>query len=115
MEKKQKKSPLYLLTGLLIGLAIGLFVGWFVLPTKFFDITPASLHDDFKADYLLLAAQAWDADRDIGRAYSRIREMSDPVDYNELEILQEKLMAGPDTRERADIAMKLILAMKSYR
>ena len=115
MQGTEKKSPLFILTGLLLGLAIGIFVGWFVVPIRYYDITPSSLHEDFKADYLLLTAQSWDADKDIGRAYSRINEMMNPVDYDYLEVLQEKLAAGSETAERAEIAKKLILALKSYR
>lgn len=42
-----------------IGLSIGLFYGRVVSPVKLVDTNPASLRDDYKADYVLMVAEVF--------------------------------------------------------
>ena len=98
MERKPKQAPLYLLTGLLIGLALGLLIGYRMLPVQFFDIAPSSLQPDYQRDYLALVGLAYNADKDIGRGYSRISQMMSPVDIDSLRSMSLKLNDSPGTQ-----------------
>ncbi|MBQ6508216.1 MAG: hypothetical protein IJI07_01975 [Flexilinea sp.] len=98
MERKHKQAPLYLLTGLLVGLALGLLIGYRMLPVQFFDIAPSSLQPDYQRDYLALVGLAYNADKDIGRGYSRISQMMSPVDIDTLRTMSLKLNDSPDTQ-----------------
>ena len=114
MAGTRRKAPLYLLTGLLIGLALGLLVGYRLFPVKFFDITPASLHHDFQDDYLAAVGLAYKADKDIGRAYSRISEMMSPIDIDQLRTLSLKLEDDAETRGSYEPVRTFINDLQNY-
>ncbi len=114
MAGKTKQAPLYLLTGLLIGLAIGLLVGYRIFPVKFFDIAPASLHQDFKPDYLAMVGLAYKADRDIGRGYSRISEMMSPIDIDQLRTYSLKLNEDSEKLSSYEPVRTFINDLQSY-
>ena len=112
--RKGKQAPLYLLTGLLIGLALGLLVGYRIFPVQFFDITPASLHQDFKKDYLEMTGLAYHADKDIGRAYSRISEMMSPIDIDYLRTLNLNLEKDAVTKSSYEPVRVFINDLQNY-
>ena len=66
------KGALVLLVALALGLAAGLGYAWGVNPVSYTDTSPASLRDDFRADYLTLVASAYDATGDLPRARARL-------------------------------------------
>ena len=98
MERKPKQAPLYLLTGLLLGIALGLLIGYRMLPVQFFDIAPSSLQPDYQRGYLAMVGLAYNADKDIGRGYSRISQMMSPVDIDTLRAMSIKLNDNPNTQ-----------------
>lgn len=55
-----------------VGVALGLFYGWIVDPLRFLDTTPASLRADFRADYVLMIAEAFHAQRDADLARKQL-------------------------------------------
>ena len=57
---------------LTLGIALGLFYGWVVDPADFFDLTPDTLRADYKADYVLMTAEAYRAELDAGLAARRL-------------------------------------------
>ncbi len=114
MAGKRKQAPLYLLTGLLIGLCLGLLVGYRIFPVKFFDIAPASLHQDFKPDYLAMVSLSYKADQDIGRAYSRVTQMMSPIDIDQLRALSLKLSEDAEKASGYEASRSLIKALQTY-
>jgi hypothetical protein len=48
----------------ILGIALGLGYGWKIDPVKFVDTTPASLRADFRADFVLMAAEVFAANHD---------------------------------------------------
>jgi len=114
MAGKQKQAPLYLLTGLLIGLAIGLLIGYRFFPVQFFDITPVSLHEDFKQDYLSIVGMAYYADQDIGRGYSRISQMMSPVDIDQLRTMNLKIGDNPQLSNSYEQVRTFINDLQAY-
>ena len=114
MAGKPKQAPLYLLTGLLIGAAIGLLVGYRIFPVQFFDIAPVSLHEDFRQDYLVTVGMAYHADKDIGRAYSRMSQMTSPIDIDELRAMSLKIEDNADNRGYYEQIRSFINDLQSY-
>jgi hypothetical protein len=57
---------------LLLGIAAGLTYGWVIDPVDFYDLTPDTLRADYKADYVLMTAEAYHVEQDPGRAARRL-------------------------------------------
>jgi hypothetical protein len=63
---------LFILIALAAGIGLGLAYGWLVDPVEFFDLTPDTLRADYKADYVLMVAEAYRAEQDPGLAARRL-------------------------------------------
>jgi hypothetical protein len=57
---------------LILGAGLGLAYGWYVDPVDFFDLTPDTLRADYKADYVLMTAEAYRVEQDPGLAARRL-------------------------------------------
>jgi len=55
-----------------LGAVAGLFYGWVVNPVEYVDIAPASLRVDYQSDYVLMAAEAYQVEPDLGLAVRRL-------------------------------------------
>jgi hypothetical protein len=62
----------FVVLALLAGVGLGLAYGWLVDPVDYFDLTPDTLKADYKADYVLMVAEAYRADQDPGLAARRL-------------------------------------------
>jgi hypothetical protein len=63
---------IFIVLALLAGVGIGLTYGWVLDPVDFFDLTPDTLRADYKADYVLMTAEAYHAGQDPGMAARRL-------------------------------------------
>ena len=63
---------LFILIALAAGFGMGLAYGWYVDPVEFFDLTPDTLRADYKADYVLMVAEAYRGEQDPGLAARRL-------------------------------------------
>jgi hypothetical protein len=57
---------------LILGLVAGLSYGWWIAPVQYVDTTPASLREDYRADYVLMVAEGFGADHDSETARRRL-------------------------------------------
>ncbi len=57
---------------ILIGIGLGLFYGLVLDPVDYVDTTPNSLRQDYQADYVLMVAEAYQAERDPAVADARL-------------------------------------------
>ncbi len=114
MVETGRKGPYYLLTGLIIGLILGIFYGWIINPTRYVDISPEALHPDQKKQYLLLVAESYQANEDIGRSYYRIKQMTNPVNIDELRAMLLEMESDPDYTEQFDVVRNFINDLDSY-
>ena len=62
----------FVLLALILGAGLGLAYGWYVNPVDFFDLTPDTLRADYKADYVLMTAEAYSVELDPGLAARRL-------------------------------------------
>jgi len=62
------KLPMRILTGILLGLLLGLLYGWLIRPVEYVDTTPDALRADYRADYILMVAEAYASDSDLDLA-----------------------------------------------
>jgi hypothetical protein len=56
----------------LIGIALGLVYGWVIAPIQYIDVTPNILREDYRADYVLMVAEAHQNEQDPETAARRI-------------------------------------------
>jgi hypothetical protein len=63
---------IFSLLALIIGIGIGIAYGWYIDPVDYFDLTPDTLRADFKADYVLMTAEAYRVEQDPGLAARRL-------------------------------------------
>ncbi len=68
-----------------IGLALGLLYGWLIDPVDFVDTTSNTLRGDYKADYVLMVAEIYNADRDAEGAVIRLTFLGDPSPVDSVE------------------------------
>jgi hypothetical protein len=57
---------------ILVGVGLGLLYGWLISPIKYVDTTPDTLHIQYKADVVLMIAEIYHADQDLGMAVQRL-------------------------------------------
>jgi hypothetical protein len=62
---------------LTIGLAAGLFYAWRINPVRYVDTAPDTLRQDYKTDYVLMAAEIYHADGNLDAAVQRLALLSD--------------------------------------
>lgn len=70
--KSNRSRWTFIILALLAGIALGLAYGWYVDPVDFFDLTPDTLRADYKADFVLMTAEAYRLEQDPGLAARRL-------------------------------------------
>jgi hypothetical protein len=60
------------LVAVILGAAAGLFYGWVVNPVEYVDIAPESLRVDYKTDYVLMVAESYQVDQNMGLSVRRL-------------------------------------------
>ena len=53
-----------ILIAVIIGIALGLVYGWVIDPVEYTDVTPNILRADYRADYVLMVAEAHQSEQD---------------------------------------------------
>jgi hypothetical protein len=105
---------LYMILALLAGVAAGLAYGWAIDPVDFYDLTPDTLRADFKADYVLMTAEAYRAEHDPGLAARRLAVFGSqsPVSIASNGLAYARANSFPDT----DIALiqELVTALQAW-
>jgi hypothetical protein len=61
--------------GFVFGLVLGLLYGWVVRPVEYVDTAPDTLHPEYRTDFVLMVAETYAADRDLGRAQIRLASL----------------------------------------
>lgn len=68
---------IWFLIVVILGVGAGLFYGWYLNPVKYVDTTPAKLRSDYQADYILMVAEAYQAEGDLEGAARRLAVLGD--------------------------------------
>lgn len=101
MNSLRSDSPLIrFLLALGLGAIAGLAYGWLIQPVEFVDTTPDSLRADYRADYVLMVAEAYSDDQDLEAAKRHLAALGPqpPVEITAeaLDYAQGQNFAGPD-------------------
>lgn len=100
-DEGPRQPPLYLITGLVIGLAIGLLISLVFSPIQYVDTDPSLLAANYKDDYRLLIAQAYQANGDLGRARQRLALLEELNQPDLLAAQAQQLLAEGEAEEPA--------------
>lgn len=110
----QQRPPLYLITGLILGLLAGLIVAWILWPPRVVDVSPASLDEADKEQYRLMAAFAFAASGDLGRAGARIALLEDGDPVRALTTQAQTALASNATQREARALAALASAIQEF-
>jgi hypothetical protein len=91
-----------LAAAVVVGLALGLLYGWVLRPVEYYDTAPDSLRIDYRVDYVLMVAEAYQAEGDAARALERLAALG-PFDPQEL-LAQATGYASDSGFAREDLA-----------
>ena len=61
-----------IIIALVVGIAFGLIYGWAIDPIEYVDVTPNILREDYRVDYVLMTAEAYQTDFDSETAARRL-------------------------------------------
>jgi hypothetical protein len=77
---------------ILLGLTAGLLVGWVLAAPAQQGLQPAALRSDYRADLVLMVAEAYRADQDVAAAFTRLHTLDENA--NPLLMVQETILLG---------------------
>jgi hypothetical protein len=69
------KRFLLLLGGTVLGVLVGAWYGWSVSPVTYTGTSPDQLRAEYQADYVLMVAETYAADHDLGQAAVRLSRL----------------------------------------
>jgi hypothetical protein len=86
-----------------LGVAAGMYYGWVISPVTYVDTAPNSLRIDYKTDYVLMVAEAYQVEGDLFLAARRLALLGDlpPVEM----IAQAIEFASQNDYPSADLAL----------
>ena len=91
--------------GLAIGLILGLAIGWWIWPVRYAGSAPAVLRRDYRDDYLVMVATAYEVEGDLEHARGQLaslnpNEPSAPL----IKLAQRLVQAGGSTDDITRLA-----------
>ena len=69
------KRLAFFLGGIVLGVGLAVLIGWVLLPLQQQEVSPDSMRDDYRVEYVRLVAVAYRADGDLVVAEQRLCEL----------------------------------------
>jgi len=91
-----------------VGLALGFAVGWWLWPVQYTNTAPAVLRQDYRDDYVVMVATAYEVERDPEQAHERLKLLNPEEPAVSVTELAERLIEADGSTE--DIARLARLA-----
>lgn len=112
-DEGPRQPPLYLITGLVLGLGLGLLISLVLSPIRYVDTSPSSLAAEYKDNYRLLIAQAYQADGDLARARQRLSLLGDADLLDSLTAQAQQMVSSPEGEQAARQLAALAAALSA--
>ncbi|MBE0670837.1 MAG: hypothetical protein IH588_09630 [Anaerolineales bacterium] len=97
-----------------IGIALGLIYGWVIDPIEYTDVPPNILREDYRADYVLMVAEAYQKEIDSETAARRLAVLGSEspavITASTIEYANRNAFA----QEEIQILQNLLTAMQTY-
>jgi len=105
MTRRARQWITWTVIGIAAGGALGVAIGWWLWPVTYTNTSPSALREDYRDEYVLMVATAYEADRDRSRARERLalldsEEPSAPV----VGLAQRLIDQGGSERDIARLA-----------
>lgn len=96
-----------------VGIAAGLGYGWFVNPVDYVNTTPDTLKIDYKTDYVLMVAEAYQIEGDLSLAARRLALLGNAAPQ---EIVRQAILFAEVHYADSDLALMRALeqALQGY-
>jgi hypothetical protein len=104
---------LQVLGGLAIGLAIGLLIAWVLAPVQYTDTSPSTMRMEFKDQYRVAIASAFNATHNLERAHARLALLGDPDPAKSLVVQAQQIMASGNAPDSAFEIAVLVNALNA--
>ena len=95
----------------ILGLAAGLFYGWRIAPVEYIDLAPNTLRADYRAEYILMVAEAYKSEKDLDLAARRLALLSSA---HPVEIIAENLDESDYTKIEIELLEELQREIRTW-
>ncbi|HCB01636.1 MAG TPA: hypothetical protein DEP19_04560 [Anaerolineae bacterium] len=103
-----------IIIALAIGIVLGLIYGWVVDPIEYVDVTPNILREDYRVDYVLMTAEAYQKDFDSETAARRLAILGSESPATITANALEYAIANNFTETEIQYLQTLLTAMQTY-
>jgi hypothetical protein len=97
-----------------LGIALGLIYGWVIDPVQYTDITPNILREDYRADYVLMVAEAHQSEQDSETAARRLAILSSESPAQIVSSTLEYANKNNFSQNEIILLQGLLTAMQTY-
>lgn len=103
-----------ILIALAVGIVLGLVYGWVIEPVEYTDVTPDVLREDYRVDYVLMIAEAYQTDFDADAAARRIAQLGSQPPAEIVSSALTYANINGFTQEEVRTLQTLLTAMQTY-
>jgi hypothetical protein len=103
-----------IIIAIVIGAAIGLVYGWTIEPVEFTDVTPSILRADYRADYVLMVAEAFHVEYDPETAARRLAILGSESPAEIVSSSLDYARANSFSQDEITLLQGLLSAMQTY-
>ncbi len=96
------------------GVIIGLIYGWTIDPIEYTDVTPNILRADYRADYVLMVAEAYQTEQDRDTAARRLAILSSEPPARIVSTTLDYARIHNFTHTEITLLQGLLSAMQTY-
>ena len=96
------------------GIALGLVYGWVIDPVEYVDVTPNILRADFRADYVMMVAEAHQSEQDLETSAKRLAMLGSESPAQIVTSTLDYAKKNNFTQNEIDLLQELLTAMQTY-
>ena len=99
---------------IIAGIILGLIYGWVIDPVEYTNATPNILREDYRTDYVLMVAEAYQAEQDQALAARRLAVFGSEAPAQIVSKATEYARAQSFTTDEITLLQGLLTAMQTY-
>ena len=97
-----------------VGIALGVVYGWVIDPVEFTNLTPSLLREDYRADYVLMVAEAYHGEINADVAARRLGVISSEAPAIVVTNTLEYARLNGFSETEVSFLQELLTAMQTY-